>query len=127
MGDTPTTVNEAATIANKILRTCVDGFIIVVDSALMTQAPWLKLPIVSQIYHFILNKLGDKLYEFFGTGTTFLIIDFQTVQEKNNYMVAIALLREAEKSGDPNAINEAREKAKQAMASLIHWDGSANP
>lgn len=127
MGDTPTTVNEAATIANKILRTCVDGFIIVVDSALMTQAPWLKLPIVSQIYHFILNKLGDKLYEFFGTGTTFLIIDFQTVQEKNNYMVAIALLQEAQKSGDSDAIIKARKEAVDALGKLIRWDGSANP
>lgn len=127
MADTPATTNEAVSIANKVTRFAITVGVTAAEIAAKTALPILGAPVLSQIVDFIIGKMGDFLYVFFAEHETIMIINFQTAEQKNAYMDSVAKLQAAQLSGDQKAHDEALEKAKEALANLAHWNGTASP
>lgn len=123
MGDTPTTVNEAATIAERVISFIIDQGLNATKAALVVQAPYLGWPVISQVTDFILAKIGEKLKKYFATRSTFLIIDFQSIEEKDAYLASVNALIAAKKGGKPDEISEAERLFKEKAAALIHNNG----
>jgi hypothetical protein len=119
--------NEAASFTNKVLRKAIDLGVDAALAAMATQAPWIKLPIISQVTKFILGHVGDYLYRFLAEHSTFIIIDFQTAIEKQAYLQSVDKLKAAMSAGDENEAAKAREEFKRRLADLIHYSGHAHP
>lgn len=127
MGDVPTHTNPIATVINKALRIIVDLGVGSIKAALVVQAPWLGWPVVSNVVDYFLNAFGDRFYIYLAQHETLLVIKFQTKAEKDTYVSAMDEFKTVLPGGDREAIEAARKKAEDALARLIHWDGSAPP
>lgn len=127
MADMPGPVNTVGTIINKVLRTAIDYGVKAVKAALVVQAPWLGLPVVSQITDYLLGIVGNYFYTFFAQHATLLVIEFDTAAEKTAYLSSLDVLQKAQLGGDANAIAQAKKDAEAKLASLIHFDGWVHP
>ena len=127
MESEPATENGAAAAVNRILRGAVDLGTRAASVAAKTAVPVLRLPILSQLTDLVVDRVGDFIYKFFAEHATFIVIDLQTIKEKNDYLASVDRLKAAQATGDTHAIDEARKKFKDDLARLIHWDGHASP
>lgn len=116
--------NPAVVTANKVLRFAVDLAVKSAETAVKVALPDLALPVVSSIVDFVIGKFGDYFYTFLAEHATILVINFETKQEKDNFMGAI---NELQTAVDPAAHQAALQKAKDALAKLGHWDGITTP
>jgi hypothetical protein len=116
--------NTVANFVNQCLRSVTDAGVLALKTALTTEAPWLKLPIISQVANYVFTYLGNYFYEFFSLHATFIVIDFQTAADKDAYIAAIEAYQKSKLTGDQNAINAEREKLKKALGDLIEFDGT---
>ena len=96
----------------------------VIESAIIADFPFLGLPVVRQILHFMLRFLGQYFYEYTAKATVALIIDMQINAEKSAANVALIKLQEALKLDNILAIQKASEEFDAAMIALVHYDGS---
>lgn len=121
----PSTVNGPAKTANEIIKGAIDVAGLAAKAALVVAVPFFGLPIVSTLTNFAIDYLCNLIYEQLGTYATFLIIDFQTIEERNAYVNAIKLLSQAPAQGveHEKALQEARDRLKK----LINFDGSNTP
>jgi hypothetical protein len=127
MGDIPTPVNNTANALNEAIQIAIfDVALNAMKAYALVQMPWLAWPVVNQIFNLITKLLGNYIYTFLSQVATFAVIDMQTDAEKEAYSQALTQLLAAYSSGDQNAIQRATTDVKQAMASLIHFDGSAS-
>lgn len=125
MGSVPTTVNKAADFTTRITAVLFKMLEKVLEGLSETYAPFLAAPFVKQCFEFIINWLGEKLSIAIQEDELCLVITFQTTTEKNGYVNAMARLKALPVGGDQNAINDALQKAKDAMDNLGHFDGWA--
>jgi hypothetical protein len=123
----PIPTNQTATVVNKVIDGIFNTAVTLGENALYAEAPWLKLPIINQIFTFIVKSLVGKIYAYFALGVTFAIIDVQASSEVSDYQKALAALKAAQASGDLNALNDALSKFNAAASAVTHWDGGANP
>lgn len=117
-------VNETANLVNKGLAAFVGWLKGIANAAARADAPWLNLPIISTIFSLLLNKLGELIYKQASTLGTFMVIDFQTTQERDEYIAAFEGLRLAkikEPGGEEH--RKALERARRAADDLIAWNG----
>lgn len=128
MGDTPTTVNQPAQTADQIIHAAIFGFAMVAaENDLIAQLPFLGFPVVKTIFFGAMNWFGNYIYLALAKVATFNLIDLQTGAERQAYAKAEGALRKAELSGDKNALTQATIDFKKALASVVHYDGSASP
>lgn len=126
MGTTPSTTNSAAKTVDEIIQVAIyDVAVAAFKAFAVAEAPWLKLPIISQLFSLIVDSFAGSLYKFLAQSATFEIIDLQTDSELNAYTKAEAALRAVHLTGNEAAINAAAINFKTTLASLIHFDGSA--
>lgn len=124
----PTTQNQVASTVNSVLKTIIEGAgTTALENALIVEFPWLGLPVIKQIFEFILNKVSAIIYQDAAEAATKLIIDLQVNGEESSVGNAFKNLQMALASGDQNAINQTSKELDQAYASLIHSDGSSSP
>ncbi len=97
------------------------------ETALIADQPWLGLPIIKQIFEFILHNLSDKIYRQAAMAATKLIVDYQVNREEASVVNTFDNLQMAIASGDQDAINKASKDLDDAYGSLIHSDGAAPP
>lgn len=122
----PATSNKAASVVNDILKTIIEGAGKPgIEAALIADFPWLGLPIVKQIFEFVLSKVADLVYKDAANLATKIIIDAQVNLEKSTVIGAFQNLQMAIASGDESAIKMASNDLDKAYGSLIHSDGSA--
>ncbi len=127
MGDTPTMINRPATLANEAIGFMVNVMFDGAKGAAIVAAPWLGWPIVSQVFSYVLGLANNYVYMFLAMKGTFLIIAFQTAEERDAAIASRDKLASAIVGGDVNAIIEASKKFDADFDRLIHWNGSARP
>jgi hypothetical protein len=128
MGQIPSTENKAAKTTDQIIHFAIyEVAINAAETAIITQVPFLGLPIIKPITHALLNYIGGFFYEALARFTVVTIIDIQTAAERAAYIRAEGALRAAQLSGDKNVIDNATIEFKKALGSLIHFDGSYTP
>lgn len=124
----PSTVNKTASIVNQILSGLINGAgADALEAAVIVEVPWLGLPFVKQIFHFIVGKISAAIYRQAALAATAIIIDVQINQEEGSANSAFQNLLAADASGDPLAIAQASKDLSAKYGALIHFDGSASP
>lgn len=122
------TVNQKAASANAIIKVAVLSVALnFAEDELADEAPWLKLPIISSLFHLVMNKVGQKIYKYLAQLATISVINIQTQKEQEAYLKAESALRAASSSGDADALTKATLDYESALADLVHFDGSASP
>lgn len=127
MGDIPTTVNEPSRRVNQVIKGLLDIGFAGVETVLLGYAPWLGLPVVKQIFEWCAGKLEDQIYFALAEEGTYLVLKFQTKIEKTAYLASIEELKQAQDTGNADALAAARKKWADAASSFIHSDGAATP
>ncbi len=121
-------VNQTAGFVDSAIHAIV--FDIALNAAkaeLISLAPWLKLPVISQLFDLVMNAIAEPLYKNLAIAGIFGVIDAQVSSQNAAYIDSIAALQSSIASNDPQAINLAKEKARAALQALIHFDGSTTP
>lgn len=126
MGSVPTPTNSTAQTVNSIIQGCIfDVALNALKTYAIAQVPFLGWPLIKQLFGWMLNKIGEFIYNYLATVATFTIIDSQVNAElKAHREAAIAVVTAALEAKDENAIKKAKDDFKAALGSLIHWDGS---
>lgn len=128
MADAPTTTNQTATVVNQIIHDAIfDVAVQAAETAATAEFPFLGAPVVKQIFDAVVNYVAGKIYSALAQTATFTVIDVQVSQEDSAVNKAVASLNATVNSNDQAAIQKANEDFKNAIASLIHYDGSAHP
>jgi hypothetical protein len=89
-------------------------------AAAQVQYPFLKLPIISQIFSLLVGYIGK---EFLGSTKPYVntkIIAFQNAKQQRAYEESIAKLKAAQQSEDPDAHQKALEQARADIDRLIN-------
>lgn len=97
---------------------------VAVQAAIVADVPFLGLPVISQIFGWLLGLVEGYFYTEAANAVTKLIIDLQTDSEVTATQTAYTAAQAAIASGDANAIQAASTNLDSAFASLIHSDGS---
>lgn len=121
----PTTTNSAATSANTAIVDVVSALIPAAEGLIIADVPALGLPIIKQIWEALFSWIAGYFEKAAENGATFGIIDLQVIKEEAGVSAGIAALIAAEKTGDPNAIQQAIKDYADANSALVHDDGSA--
>lgn len=124
MGDVPHADNPLASRLTAAERKFVDLLVFGAEAAAKAYVPFLNLPVVSQVFDFLCARFGDLMYSNLAVGTTFLVLDFQTNEEKKAFSDAMTELAASRQTGDPDEHARALQKAKDAFDRLVHSDGS---
>lgn len=120
----PTTENATAKTVNDAIKTIHNAGIAAVENLILAEVPWLRFPILKQLFEFLLGWIGGYVIKAEQNGATFAVIDMQVGNEKAAVSVALAAVIAAEKSGDPDAIRMAIKNYADAQSALVHDDGS---
>lgn len=125
MGETPATENKTAKTVDQIIQFALyDLALGAFKTYACAQLPWLKLPVVNQIFNLIVDAIVKPFYEMLAENSTMIVINIQTDEEKATYAKAEAALRAAHLSGNDAQIQAASVNFKSALANLVHFDGS---
>lgn len=128
MADSPTTTNQAATVADKVLHALIfDVAVNAAEAAIISAAPLMDAPVLKQIDEMVIKFVAGKIYDALAKGTTFAIIDAQTSTEAANANSTEAALKIALAGGNNDAIEKTTQDFKDAFEKLVHLDGSARP
>jgi hypothetical protein len=113
--------NNAANLVNTGLASLVKTARTMAEAAARSSAHWLNTPVVSQIFKILLNKLEQWVAEGLQTQATFLVINFQTKVERDNYIVSLNNLLKAQETGvgHEQALAEMRKRVEE----LIRFNG----
>jgi hypothetical protein len=127
MGDVPTTVNKPAqTVADVISFTIFDVAVSTAEAAALAQIPLLRLPVIKEVFHFLMSKIAGLIYRPLALNAVFTVISIQTEGQKRDYIQAEGNLRAANLTGDPEKIKEATDEFKKTFRRLVHYDGEAH-
>src|SRR6185437_2440794 len=117
---TNSAVNVADEIEGLIFQAVVDG----IEAYAKTQVPFLATPGISQIFDFLVGKLGGLIQQQLENFVAFSIIKIQAGSEGSDYQNAVNQLQSAYQQGDPNAIAQARQAVKTSLNALVTWEGA---
>jgi len=118
-------VNKDVQTADNIISFVLyDLAVVTFKTTAMTEIPVLKLPIVSAAFSFAVHFVANKFYTYLSRVVTIGVIAFETNGERSEYAKAEQALREADLSGDKDAIAAATTKFKTTLGSLIRFDGT---
>lgn len=121
----PTTTNGTATAVNTAIAAAFSAGEVDVEALIIADAPWLGLPGLKQILDAIIGYVGGKFSKVFQNAGTFTVIDAQVDHEESNLSQALKNVIQAEKGGDPHAIQEAIQAYAAAQSALVNDDGGA--
>jgi hypothetical protein len=128
LGDSATTENKAAEFFNNLIEALLEGGMeaaIVYITGVAPEA--MAVPIVS----FFVKEALSYAEQFVSVAgqkmATKMVIDVQTHGELSSVLTTATALQIALKDGNSEDQRIAIENAKKSYASLIHFDGSAQP
>lgn len=96
-----------------------------IDAYAEAQAPVLAVPIIKQIFEYLVSWITTPLTTIFGTLLSWGVIDTEIFLEKLGVSNALKALIAAEKTGNPDAIAKALKDFQAANSALDNSDGSA--
>jgi len=108
--------NQAVVVSQKITAALFKLLEAFIEQAGESYQPWLRAPVVKQIFELVVQKLSEKISLILQEDEALLIISFQSAMDKKHYQDALDNLR---KGDDPDALKKAREAAD----AIIHWPG----
>lgn len=117
-------MSKATDLANKIIHAAVyDVALRGAKLAAYAEAPWLKAPIISQIFEYLLGKFADWVYTSLDNAVAFSIIDIETQAQREAYEDAVhelkATLQPLTGAPDAEAIAKAEEEFRKRLSDLI--------
>lgn len=131
MGETPQTHNSTVGVVESIIHGAVmDVAVNAAIGAAISAVPFLGLPVIKQLFGWVVNWVAGLLAEQLERFVAFTIIDIQTGQQAAAYSDAVLELKRAIKYGDPDEtkkaeqLEAARKKFRETLGDLIHYDGS---
>ncbi len=120
MGDVVNPAVNVVDIINDILKgVSLEG----AYAALVAAFPFLGWPVIGWILHWVISKVGGAIFAVLEKLTSFTVINWQTDAQQAAYDNAVAALKQAHASGDPNALQIARTSFKNTLRDLVHLDG----
>lgn len=126
MGDTPQTINRWVVAVDGVIHTIFTVGLTAGSEVIKTYVPWLRLPVISQIFDAVVNKYGAMIDQAIQNSATFMVLNIQTSSENNAFKDSVTALKQAQTTGDQNAIQKARDDFKKNLGNLVHWDGSSS-
>ena len=127
MGQTPTSVNQAANTINTAISQSLSAGCQAVEAMAIDAQPWLGYWFIKPIFEYILEQIDIPISQALQQGATFAVIDIQTGMEENAMSAALSEIQKAEKDNNPTELANAEKDYENAQSNLIHSDGSANP
>lgn len=125
MTNPPTTTNNTAQEANKLVSALSNAGVQAVEALIITDVPWLGWPVVKQFWEIPFAWVAGYFTKAAQNGVTFAIIDVQVGSEETGMSAALAAVVAAEKTGDAAKIKAAIQAYANAQSALIHDDGSS--
>lgn len=128
MGDTPQLTNKWAQLLDDVISGIVGGVAPhVIAGMIETAAPWLRLPIIKQIFEAVVSHFMGKISIDMQGGVNQVVINIQTGSELHKLFVVAAKRKEIDQTGDEDARKKALAEQEAAWDNLGHWDGIAKP
>lgn len=127
MVNPPQTTNTEASLVDSIIQDINTTGVQIVEKLAEADVPALALPVIKQVFEFVLGFIDLYISKAEQMGATFAVIDGQIYSEQNGMTKALASVMSAEKGGDPNAIKQAIQNYANAQSALVHFDGSKSP
>ena len=122
MSNEPT--NTAVDIAEKAVNTLVMD--VLFEGAMklaMAEVPFLNLPVIKQLFQFMMNFIGKYINKVLSLQAAFIIIEKQVEGQRVNYEREVAELKTAIKEGRSNEeIAKERAEAKERLRKLINFN-----
>ena len=122
-------VTTAASTTDTILQTLFNVALPLAKAAEVAALPFLGWPVISQLFDALQNWIANDIRIALSLQATYLIIDFETTEEKDAFQAAVVQLRAAVAKGnlnDPDLIAKAK-ALDQSFEKLVHSDGSFSP
>lgn len=120
----PVPTNKTVNVVNSAIDSVFNSSLQIAQTALVNEVPFLKLPVINQIFGWLFQLIGNTIYQYLSLSVTFAIIDIQVCEETSSYNKALSALKTAQNSGNQDEINSAIIAFQAATSSLTHWDGS---
>ena len=118
------TTDTAASLGRKTVGDLFSAATSAAETAFIVAYPPLGFPGFKQIWEFIFESITSKISFYFGLETGYIIIDVQEYFALKSAATAMAALKAAQASGDPNAIAQANQDVDNAVAPVLHYIGS---
>jgi hypothetical protein len=117
------TTNTTVRIIESIIHVSfVDVGAKAATAAAISAVPFLGLPVIKQVFEFIVTKFCEFVSKHSQTAAADAIIQAQTDAQADRYKEALKELDEAQLSGDPNAKSDAKKKYAEKMRDLVRYN-----
>lgn len=120
----PMPTNLAVQLGDSLVSKAVDTGITAGETLLFSDFPILAFPGIKQLVELAIDFISHYIVKGLSQVMTFTIIDVQVGAEETVYSKALAALKAAQASGDPNAIANALSVFQKAAESLGTTDGT---
>lgn len=100
-------------IFNVVLAAAIQG----ISAAI----PFLKLPVISTVFSFIVTKVAEAIYVELSRYVVFSLIDMRVGEERDKYKAAVVELKEttSKPGATPEEINAAKQEFERRLRALI--------
>lgn len=118
-------MNLIEKLVRSTLKTGYSAAIEATLAAAYAQAPWLRLPVIRQVFEFVVRRVGDRIYTEVETHVDFAFIDIEVERERKEYDAALAVFKRVaeEQKGRADEIEKARQALERKLIDLIRFPG----
>lgn len=122
MANLPPPENKPVETIDSLIHQIIMGVALdAAKAAAFAAAPWLKIPVLKQIFEFIANQTFSFISKYIEQAAAFAALDAQTAAQNAAYKAERDALIAAIKSGNPEEIENAKAKFKDALRRLIQF------
>lgn len=116
-------MSEATRITDKIVKVLVyDVAVELACKAAIAKLPFLGLPVVRQVFEFLVGQIGDIVYEQLSKFAILTVIRFEVEADRVKYERAVRDLDAAIQSGERNEIENKKIEFKARLRELVRLD-----
>lgn len=115
-------MSNATDAADKIIHVAIyDVALKAAKAAALAEAPWLRFPVISSLFDFMLGKFAGWVYGALDKAVVFAIIDIETQAQRHAYDSAVAEIKAklAKPNPTPEEIEKARQELEKRLGDLI--------
>jgi len=123
MSELPAPTNKLLDVVDGIVNDLICGLgVDAVMTAIVAEAPWVKIPILNQIVRYFIEKIAKKLFLTIGPFIDFKIIKFQNDAHKAAYDQAVIEFKKALVTGvDSDEFKKANQKFNDDFDKLVSF------
>lgn len=119
MTETSPIFDPKQTLAAKISKTTFEVTVQAAIKIAQGYVPFLAVPVVKEVFEFLVTKFMDILYKAAEQEASFLIIDIRVDKQSTEYVTAVSNLKTAIDAKDETKIKEANDEFKKKLRNLI--------